>query len=1319
MQGLKPRFKGWVALLQVLILCLALVVPVSAATSPSSSELLSILTHYRIVRGDERGNLNLDKPISRAEMITIMVRALGDEEEADFFKEFGPFKDVSADDWYAGYINYGAARKLVKGDGTGFVRPNANISWAEALTLLVRVINREPIGGDWPTNVMLTAAELGLVPSNVSMANINEPAIRGRIFESLAVAITTVETPNGRTYLQENVDSTPPSLSVNAITSPTDAEKVSVGGTTSSDAVRVTVNGKAAALNGTRWSTSVNLVAGANTLEIAAEDMAGNKETERVTVERNLPIARLEISGPNRVAPTTSAAYTVKAYNRSGDEVALTGVTGTVQGNIGVFNLQTGQFMAANTPGKGKIVVSYGNLSKSIDVEVLGANTTARSLRIRPVNNGLPVSSTQNMTVTVEVLDASGNVVTDDYGRHISLAASGISGLTVSPTTAQTSAGVATFTVRSSTPGTVSLSATSSSLNSDSAVATFSTNTRIVLTALPTSLLVGTNNVASRITATLQNEQGQAIPNNTGSDIRITLNSNGTDGILTDPYITIYRGLSNSTSSGDDALFNAGTNSGTANISGTITTGQNFTVSSTSVSVTAPQVGSATKWDLIYPPGNPMPNTPAYFSVRASDGNGATVPGNYAFQLEVSTSNNEPKTNGIPEGVQLFLSGHNVNPVSDGINEGVHNDGSDVIVRTVGGMATFTVQYNKVGQVHIKVIGMPGSTQAYGSDGSIGSSVSSVGLSSQTFTINFTTTPVGVSLVADSVLGNDKTIAAVRSGGGQTVKLRAYLTDGTRWVPGTTGYVTLEKVTGNSTYTPTNLTNATVTNGKVEFTVTSTGQPGTDVYRIKDAKTPSNQLLPNPISNELRVVVQDQNPGSVNVLAAHGLKNGIPGGGWYNVAPDDTHLQLELAPTNPTGVAIVKVYQNNYSQPFYSSDPVDLSTGTIRVLIPKSSLPNGRFQYQIALKNAVAETTPRVVTPDFITNAGYSTTMNISNARYDRVTNRLYIYGTGFGYSSSNNQDTVNTHLMNIVDASLNRSTGGGTVNLGPATLVSVTGNLITLEVSPLSAALAQLSGSDVTLSTDDGWYVKSTGELGRADTGNLVTPMAKIDHVTYDRTNRRLVLTGSGFTTGTVNPSLLRLVKNGQNDILLNGASSFRISDMEWSLTISHMSNVVNALEADLGYTLTAADGWFYDQSQSSIRQSTVAGIPIYERVLVSSVSYDATNEILIINGSGFTNGTVNPSALSIVNTGPDPDVIRPIGGTWLTGVDGSGNPQFTDSKIMIKLTTNPLSGSDRLTGSSLYVVGNAGWLTRTVEGNSRMGAPIPLYVLLLPPQN
>lgn len=1306
MRKVIPRRRaGWLALLQVLLLSLTLVFPVAAATPDKTADMIRLLTTYRIIRGDEQGNLNLDQPIKRAEMITIMVRALGGEEDAQLYKGAGIFKDTQGH-WAQANINYAAARQLVKGDGNGYVRPEDPISYAEALTFLLRVIEREPKTGDWPVNVLLAASQLGLVPVGVNAGNVGEPAVRGLVFASLGKALTETKTADGKTYLQTYVDSDPPQLTLKAVTSPTKEARVQVSGT-ATGAVKVTVKGKAVNLSGTNWSTQVDLQYGANKIVVIAEDLAGNQDKAEIAVERKLPVARLEITGAAKVQKGTTSTYEVKAFDETGKAVALTDVTARTEGGIGTFNVQTGVLAAAQQAAKGKIIVTTGNVSASINVDILAGNPAAVQVRIRPVNEGRSVSITQDMLVQVEVVDSNGNHLNDDYGRSVTLNASGLSGLTVTPTTAETNAGVATFRVRSTSVGNISLVASSPGLASNNTTAAFGTNIRVQLSSDPASLVIGGTQSMARIRATLVNELGQTTTNTNTTSITISLSQTGSDGYISDPYLTIYPGASTSTASGDDGMFTVGASQGTARITGTVTSGHNISVDPLSIGVTMPQVGSASGWDVIYPGGQLQPNnpTPYTFYLRMADASGNTIPAAFAYQLEITTSNNEPKVAGIPQGVTISLGSSGANPVTDGIAEGTANDGYDVIARTLGGISSLNIGYDKVGQVTVKVIGMPATSAAYASDGTVGSATAGNVVAAESFTFNFTTEPTAVKLTVDSVaLGTDQTVGAVPSSGGQSFKVKAYFTNGTNWIPGTTGTVTMAKVSGNSTIEP-SVKTIPVINGKAEFTISSNGTPGTDIYQVT-AKKSDGTPLTNATSNQVRLAVQNQGPTTPTVLAARGM-SGVNPGAWYYVAASDDSLEMDLATNGGTGYGVVRVFQVNQSTPFFTSAPVDLSASTVRVSIPKSKLPSGRLQYQVTFKNAVGETNPRIPTPEYVTNATVATNLTITSARYDRVNSRLYVYGTGFSSSSATYPDTISPGLLTVTDVSLNQTNpGAGTVNLSGATLVSFSSSGIILNVSGLTGTLDALSGADVTLSGSSGWYVRYNGEIAPADSGNPITPMAKVTYVSYDKVNRRLILTGAGFSTGSVNVNTMSIT-NGTSTYNLTYASNYRQSDSEWSISISGVTGLEAALQSGSGFSLTAQNGWFSD---GTVAQNQVTGIPVYERIAVSSVTYDSSTEILTINGSGFSGWTVVPDKLDIVNLGVNPPVTRDISGTFLAD-------QSSDTQIKIQLTSgaNPLSGSGRLTGSSLYVTGEAGWMTK----DGKQSAPIPLWILLLPPQS
>lgn len=72
------------------------------------------------------------------------------------------FSDVKADGWYVENIQNAVALELMKGDAEGTFRPNDTISKAEVVTVLVRILGYtdEDAEGDWPNNYIGLAAEL-------------------------------------------------------------------------------------------------------------------------------------------------------------------------------------------------------------------------------------------------------------------------------------------------------------------------------------------------------------------------------------------------------------------------------------------------------------------------------------------------------------------------------------------------------------------------------------------------------------------------------------------------------------------------------------------------------------------------------------------------------------------------------------------------------------------------------------------------------------------------------------------------------------------------------------------------------------------------------------------------------------------------------------------------------------------------------------------------------------------------------------------------------------------------------------------------------
>ncbi|MDR1217591.1 MAG: S-layer homology domain-containing protein, partial [Oscillospiraceae bacterium] len=107
-----------------------------ASAEISRWEALGVLSDFG------SGAFRPDAPITRAEFFSIIVRALGAEEEADISR----FTDVPADAWYYGIVARANKMRIAEGTSETTMRPESNIIRQDAATLVARAIGLT--GGD-------------------------------------------------------------------------------------------------------------------------------------------------------------------------------------------------------------------------------------------------------------------------------------------------------------------------------------------------------------------------------------------------------------------------------------------------------------------------------------------------------------------------------------------------------------------------------------------------------------------------------------------------------------------------------------------------------------------------------------------------------------------------------------------------------------------------------------------------------------------------------------------------------------------------------------------------------------------------------------------------------------------------------------------------------------------------------------------------------------------------------------------------------------------------------------------------------------------
>jgi len=135
-----------------------------------------------IVNGMEDGKYHPELKVTREQFAKLLVESLGLGTAANAAMGSTSFSDVEAARWSAGYVNVASGQGLIKGYPDGTFGPAKEVTYAEALTMLVRALGYkdEFLPGSWPGNYVAKAASLGIT-SGVNFSADSVTADRGSV----------------------------------------------------------------------------------------------------------------------------------------------------------------------------------------------------------------------------------------------------------------------------------------------------------------------------------------------------------------------------------------------------------------------------------------------------------------------------------------------------------------------------------------------------------------------------------------------------------------------------------------------------------------------------------------------------------------------------------------------------------------------------------------------------------------------------------------------------------------------------------------------------------------------------------------------------------------------------------------------------------------------------------------------------------------------------------------------------------------------------------------------------------------------------------
>jgi len=113
------------------------------------AQAIKYLTDIGIARGYKDGTFKPDDAITRAEFATLVSGFAGVDHEK--FRRLGLFDDVGEKRWYTGYVNAVASKDWVSGYPDGTFKPDYNITRAEVVSVINRMLDRGIAKEDIPS----------------------------------------------------------------------------------------------------------------------------------------------------------------------------------------------------------------------------------------------------------------------------------------------------------------------------------------------------------------------------------------------------------------------------------------------------------------------------------------------------------------------------------------------------------------------------------------------------------------------------------------------------------------------------------------------------------------------------------------------------------------------------------------------------------------------------------------------------------------------------------------------------------------------------------------------------------------------------------------------------------------------------------------------------------------------------------------------------------------------------------------------------------------------------------------------------------------
>ena len=160
----------------------------------ANSEAINVLSGLDVIGGYTDGTFKPEKTVTRAEMATMIVNALGIPVKGGAATQFS---DVPASHWASGFISYAASVGFIAGYTDGTFQPEKTVSYNEAITMIVAALGykADSLVGSYPGSFINKATSLGILDNMKTTGTIgaNRGDIAQMLYDAMDCAIGYID----------------------------------------------------------------------------------------------------------------------------------------------------------------------------------------------------------------------------------------------------------------------------------------------------------------------------------------------------------------------------------------------------------------------------------------------------------------------------------------------------------------------------------------------------------------------------------------------------------------------------------------------------------------------------------------------------------------------------------------------------------------------------------------------------------------------------------------------------------------------------------------------------------------------------------------------------------------------------------------------------------------------------------------------------------------------------------------------------------------------------------------------------------------------